>query len=93
VALGKAMAIHSVGRRQSYDDRQNLYLRNNPPMVTFYIFFKTDKIPRFARCCAFNDDIPNAEALIAAVTKYVRQYNIKVLDRRDQTKEPRPRLS
>ena len=33
----------------------------------------------------FGDEIPNAGALVAAVTQHVQQHNIKVLDRRGQT--------
>ena len=62
-----------------------LVFGNSPPMVTFYNFYRTDKTPTFFYPLKFGDDIQNAEALIAAVTQYVRQHNIKVLDRRGQT--------
>jgi hypothetical protein len=58
---------------------------NSPPMVTFYNFYRTEKTPTFFYPLKFGDDIPNAGALVAAVTQYVRQHNIKVLDRRGQT--------
>lgn len=55
---------------------------NAPPMVTFYRFYRTDKTPGFGSLLSFGDNIPNAGALIAAVTQYIQQHNIKVLDRR-----------
>ena len=61
---------------------------NAPPMVTFYRFYRTDKTPRFGYLLSFGDDIPNADALIAAVKQYVQQYSIKVLDRRNRADAP-----
>ena len=34
----------------------------------------------------FTDDRPNAEALINAVNRYIRQYNIPVQDKRGKLK-------
>ena len=56
---------------------------NVPPMVTVYSFYGTDKTPTFFHPLKFGDDISNADALIAAVTQYVQQHNIEVLDRRN----------
>jgi hypothetical protein len=50
--------------------------------VTLYSFYRAEKTPTFFYPLKFGDDIKNGRELIAAVTKYVRQHNIKVLDRR-----------
>lgn len=55
-----------------------------PPTQTMYSLYKTEKIRSFD-LLRFTDHIPNAEALIAVVDKYVRQHNITVLDRRGKT--------
>ena len=53
-----------------------------PPTMTVYSFYKTEKTPK-AHGLRFDDQIPNAEALIAVVTyRNLQRYNVTILDRR-----------
>jgi hypothetical protein len=59
-----------------------------PSTMTSYCLYTTDNMTfRNAQKYGmrFDDSWPDAQALIAAVTQYVRQHNIKVLDKRGQT--------
>jgi len=66
-----------------------------PPTVTSYCLYTTDKLNFYnsqKHGMRFDDNIPNAEALIGAVDRYVQQYNIVVLDRRSKPEARRSRL-
>lgn len=65
---------------------KTIVVRNEtPPKQTIYSLYKTDKTPSAFHMLRFDDQIPNAKALIDAVDRYVRQHNILVLDRRGKT--------
>jgi hypothetical protein len=58
-----------------------------PPTTTSYSIHTTNNMNFYHSqryCMRFDDHIPNANGLIQAVDRYVRQYNIAVLDRRRQ---------
>ena len=80
------MALYSMDRCSSHDDQNGLCLWQCPSHDHVLQLLPTDKTPTSFNPLKFGDDIQNAGALIAAVTRYVQQHNIKVLDRRTKTK-------
>lgn len=64
-----------------------------PTTATSYCLYTTAKMSWYNSQrygMRFDDHIPNAEALIQAVDRYVRQHNILVLDRRNDSAKNQP---
>lgn len=75
------------GRRWSYINWSDVRVmtiktciayNQNPPIVTLYSLYRSDKTPQF-NPLRFGDDLPNAKSLIDIVTQHIKIHNGRIV--------------